>query len=414
MSEDPRFSLGAQGSLSLTVQGAGAIQEAPIMPLSAAAQPTLDAETGPIRHVLETPEFDFATMLRRVSEAGGKSYFAQVREIYALKYGPGRLTPFEYYFHRLFDDELTLRQKGAFVGASLRAEVSRNPLNEAAFRADKLAFYARAHTLGLPTPATLAVCHAERDLPGAVSLRTPADLAAWLRGPAAYPLFAKPNGLTAGLGSASVSRYLAKTDELEMGDGRRFPVGRFVGEVERYFPDGYLIQARHEPHVAIRSLSGSVLSTVRMMVLDSGEGPRLIRATWRAPVSDPGAGGVWRGHMMADVDPVAGVAVRAIRGHGPDQELVDVHPDTGRPIKGAQLPCWDEACALALQAAKAFPKLPLTGWRIAITDHGPIIVDLEPDGGDPAVTQAASGRGLLSGPYGDFVRARGHASRKRS
>lgn len=386
------------------------------MPLPAAAQPTLDAETGPIRHAIEAPGFDFATSLREVSEAGGKSYFAQVREIYALKYGPGRLAPLEYYFHQLFDDGLTLRQKGAFVGASLRAEVSREFLNDAAHDvpADRLAFHARAQALGLPTPVTLAVCHAERDLPGAASLRTPADLAAWLRGPAGYPLFAKANGAAPGVGSASVSSYVAETDELEMGDGRRFAVDRFVAEVERYFPQGYLIQARHEPHVAIRSLAGGVTSTVRLMVLDLGEGPRLIRATWRAPVSDRGADGAWRGDIMADVDPDAGVAVRAIRGRGPDRELVDVHPDTGRPIKGAQLPCWDEACALALQAAGAFPDLPLTGWNIAITDHGPIIVELEPDGGDPAITQAASGRGLLDGPYGDFVRARGKAARKRS
>jgi hypothetical protein len=116
---------------------------------------------------------------------------------------------------------------------------------------------------------------------------------------------------------------------------------------------------------------------------------------------------------MAAIDPATGVAVRSIKDAGPHREVVYDHPITGRPITGAQLPCWDEACALALEAAAGFPELPLTGWDMAITDHGPILVELEPDGGDPAVTQAASGRGLLDGPYGDFIRARGKLARKR-
>ncbi len=237
--------------------------------------------------------------------------------------------------NRLFDDELPLRAKGAFVGASLHGEVCRELRGGSVVAAgvDRLAFHAHAQAIGLPTTTVLAVCHPERGLPGAALLRTAADLAAWLRGPAAYPVFARPNSLAAGVGSASVSRYVHQTDELEMGDGRRFPVGRFVAEVERYFRDGYLIQARHEPHVAIRSLSGSVLSTVRMMVLDSGPGPRLIRATWRAPVSSQSPG-----DMMADIDPAAGVALRTIRGDGPDRELVDIHPDTGRPITARSCP----------------------------------------------------------------------------
>ena len=33
-----------------------------------------------------------------------------------------------------------------------------------------------------------------------------------------------------------------------------------------------------------------------------------------------------------------------------------------------------------------------------------MIIELEPDGGDPAVTQLASARGLLSGPYGAWLK----------
>lgn len=76
---------------------------------------------------------------------------------------------------------------------------------------------------------------------------------------------------------------------------------------------------------------------------------------------------------------------------------------------------WAEARALALSAAAAAPKLALTGWDVAITNAGPVIIELEPDGGDPAVTQLASGQGLLEGPYGAFVeRHRDKLKKKKS
>lgn len=366
--------------------------------------PTEDA--GPILHEKAAPSSDFATMLREVALSGGKTYFAQVREIYALKFGRGKVSPIEYYHYGMYEDELTPSEKAAFVGHNLRAELNRQHLDSNAFAigTDKLAFYARAAELDLPTPTTLAVCHADRTMAGAAAIRTNAELADFLREPSAYPLFAKPNSLSASVGSASVTCLHAATDEIELSDGARFPVSRFVEEAGRYFAGGYLIQRRLRPHAEIARVCGDTLSTVRMMVLDAGDGPKLIRATWRAPVGAHGADVLWRGNLMADVHLDTGVAIRAIRGRGLDRETVDAHPETGAAIVGAMLPCWREACDLAVRAAACFPELPLTGWDVAITDCGPVVVELEPDGGDPSVTQLASGRGLLDGPYGDWLK----------
>ena len=337
------------------------------------------AEDGPILHTRAAPSSDYAVMLQEVVRAGGKSYFAQVREIYALKFGPGKLAPIEYFHYGLYEDDLSAAEKAAFAGHNLRAEINRTRLDSTAFAVgvDKIAFYARAAELGLPTPATRALCHAERGLPGAQHLRTPEALAEFLRNTANYPFFAKPASMSASVGSASVERYHAAADEVEMSDGRRFPVDVFVREAGRYFAQGWLIQERLAPHAAIAAIAGRTLSTVRMMVLDAGAGPELIRATWRVPVGEHGADVLWRGNMMADVDVGTGA-----------------------------LPEWAGAKALALRAAQAFPELPLTGWDIAITTRGPVVIELEPDGGDPAVTQLASGRGLLSGPYGAWLKAR--------
>jgi hypothetical protein len=374
-----------------------------------------DDAAGPILHDKAPPSSDYAEMLKSVASSGGKTYFAQVREIYALKFGPGKLAPIEYFHYGLHEDRLSLKEKQAFVGHNLRAELNRDYLDEKTFEVgtDKLAFYARAAELGLPTPKTRAVCHAERTLAGAVHIADGAALAAFLRDPANYPFFAKPVSLTASVGTASATRLHAKDDLVEMSDGRCFTVERLVAEAERYFAKGWLIQERLTPHADIRAVVGEALSTVRMMVVDVGSGPQLIRATWRVPVGDHSADVLWRGNLMADVDGATGVAARAIKGRGLTLEEVLDHPDSRRPIVGCQLPMWREACDLALKAAKAFPELPITGWDVAITDRGPIIIELEPDGGDPAVTQLASGKGLLSGPYAEFLRRVKKAGKKR-
>jgi hypothetical protein len=307
----------------------------------------------------------------------------------------------------LFLDDLTPAQKAAFVGHNLRVQINNTRLNDAALQVgiDKIAFYERAQELGLRVPATRALYHADRNLTGARPLADAEALADFLRTPSAYPFFAKPNSLSASVGTASAAGYHSASDEIQMSDGRRFPVDRLVTEMARYLRKGYLIQDRLSPHPDIAAIAGPVLSTVRMMCLDRGQGPELIRATWRVPAGGAQADVLWRGNLMADVDPLTGRAAVAVRGRGMSREAHESHPDSGALIAGAQLPRWDEARNLVLQAAACFPELPITGWDLAITDDGPVLIELEPDGGDPSVTQAASRRGLLEGPYGEFVRS---------
>jgi hypothetical protein len=362
-------------------------------------------EPGPIQHRKVMPSTDFAGMLRQVTARTGKSYFAQLREIVGLAAGPGKLSPMEYFFYGLYDDAIAPARKAAYVGNKARAEIVNGYFDRAVFEVglDKLAFYARAAELGLPTPRTVALCHAERTFPGAAALTTAAELADFLRDAAVYPLFGKPNKMTASVGTASLARLHAAADEIEMGDGRRFPVARIADELARYFAGGYLLQGRLDPHPQIRAVSGATLSTVRMMALDLGQGPQLIAASWRVPVGENQADVSWRGNIMAAIDPASGRAVRAVRGRGLERVAIATHPDSGETLVGLQLPDWDAACALILRAAAGFPELPLTGWDLALTDKGPVLIELEPDGGDPSVAQSASGRGLLEGPYKAFV-----------
>jgi len=60
---------------------------------------------------------------------------------------------------------------------------------------------------------------------------------------------------------------------------------------------------------------------------------------------------------------------------------------------GFQLPLWGEAVALAKRVATAFPETPLIGADVAITDDGPLIVEVQSDW-DATVTELGIGGGL--------------------
>ncbi len=363
---------------------------------------------GPIDHEKAMPSFDYAGMMRQLALSGGKNYLSLVQEMYALKFGPGRLAPVEYFHYGLFDDAMTPAQKRAFVGTNLRAEINKAMLDTEYFGLgkDKIAFYAWLRGLGMPGPETRALFHPSRFLAGAARLHDRDALAAYLRDGAHYPFFSKPANLTASVGAASVERYHAESDEIELVTGARFPVMRFVEEAQRYFESGYLIQERLRPHAALAAAHGPRLSTVRMMVLADNGPARIIRATWRVPAGDAIADVLWRGNLMAALNVETGAVRRLIVGRGLSRQEVDTHPDTHVKLTGFALPMWRELCEMTLDAAAAAPNLALTGWDTALTDRGPVIVELEPDGGDPTVTQLASGEGLLDGPYGEFLARR--------
>lgn len=55
--------------------------------------------------------------------------------------------------------------------------------------------------------------------------------------------------------------------------------------------------------------------------------------------------------------------------------IFPVHPDTGVVLEGYQIPLFQEALALARQAARMVPQIRHVGWDMAITPNGPAIIE---------------------------------------
>ena len=172
---------------------------------------------------------------------------------------------------------------------------------------------------------------------------------------------------------------------------------RLLGEAT---PQGLLLQPRLKTHAALALVGGELgLSTVRINTALLKTGPEVIFAFLKLMGSkgavDNFAGGKF-GNMLAAVDLATGTLPK-VYGRGAGQTLligeVEVHPVTGANVKGFKLPIWDEVVAFAKRAAATCAESPLLGADVAITDDGPMILEINADW-DANVPQLTTGRGL--------------------
>ncbi len=85
------------------------------------------------------------------------------------------------------------------------------------------------------------------------------------------------------------------------------------------------------------------------------------------------------GGLTANVDIRTGL----VTSEGVDKfgQFYERHPDTDIVIKGAQIPKWDELCALVDELARVVPTVKYVGWDLALTPTGWVMIEGNSHGG---------------------------------
>lgn len=143
-----------------------------------------------------------------------------------------------------------------------------------------------------------------------------------------------------------------------------------------------LVQPRVRAHHKLYEISSANgLPTVRVVTAFVGNEARVIFAAARlsvgANVTDNFSKGS-SGNLAVAIDIPTGALAEAwgsARSDWPVMQSTDFHPDTGRRIRGFVFPFWPEVIRLALQAQNSLPGLKATGWDIAVTDEGVLLVE---------------------------------------
>jgi hypothetical protein len=276
---------------------------------------------------------------------------------------------------------------------------------------DKALFYAAAAGASLPVPHTKAVYAPGVRKFTAEAIRTPESLAQFLREPSHYPLFLKPVDGVFSIGALSLAAL--EGNRICFTTGEIVDVDAIVRFVSGFGGEGFLLQDRVEPHPALRAAFGSTLPTVRFLVLLSPDTVTVESAVLKIPSWPNPADNYWRsGNMLGALD-LFGVVQRVVMGVGSELREQTVHPDTGSPLIGLAVPEWDRSRELCIRAASMFPGIRTQSWDVALTETGPVMLELN-FGGDLNLHQLAHRRGALTPSYAAHLARYGYHRLKKS
>jgi hypothetical protein len=140
--------------------------------------------------------------------------------------------------------------------------------------------------------------------------------------------------------------------------------------------DGAVVQPRVSNHPALRSLSPSALSAVRVVsAVDRGGEPYVAAAAMRAGVGGALLDNFAQGGIGGSLDPQSGEAAPVWVMEEIGAGWVRRHPDSGVVLGDVTVPCWPEVRAACLRAHRCIGDLPTVGWDIAVTADGPTFVE---------------------------------------
>lgn len=127
-----------------------------------------------------------------------------------------------------------------------------------------------------------------------------------------------------------------------------------------------------ENHERIKEIHPQSLNTIKVTVLQTPEGPKIVTAIVRFG-NDTIVDNVHSGGMAAGINIANGIIeTPAMDKHF---QKYKVHPKTNRPITGFMIPDWEKVKELAIRAANVTPQLRYTSWDIAVTDSGPVMIE---------------------------------------
>jgi len=353
-----------------------------------------------------------------VQQQTGKGLLTQLSEIRSLRHFGGQCGISDYYWHKQYDDDyLKGRGRRDFLGWRLLQQFSLalNPRYAVLPAWDKLVFTQLAEAAGLPVAPVVASYHTARQLAPSLGLHLKSRVEAgnFLRDAATYPLFGKPGFSQSGYGAAFLVSYDRSTDRLTLLDGTTISVAEFTSRLEstvdyRYHKPqcGYLFQAPLQPAQEIASITGwAAICGVRIVCLNGPDGVQPIRAMWKIalpPNHTDNFGMGDHGNLLADVDLVTGEVRTVIGGFWPKTRLYREHPISGVSFEGFHLPGWAQVLDICQAGGATFPLMKIHHWDFALTDKGPVILELNDLGG----TQIAQmhGHGLLTEETRKFLK----------
>ena len=344
-----------------------------------------------------------------VARKYGVSPFGQFAQMIRLWASKNRMEFHQYYNNAIYRKDLSKEEKRQFVGERgsrlLNDRLSPRLVTDLRpFVRDKVFYGAMLEQLGYPTPKIQAVASHMRDYGNIATLKEIPEIEEFLLNKARYPLFVKPEQGSGSVGSALIVELDKSTRELVLSNGSRIDLRAFATEALEDYAEGFLFQDAVIQHSALSDVAGRAVGTIRVVSVAAEDEPQILYTLWKIPSPKAMSDNYWQaGSMMAEIDKASGILQQCRRGAGPDQEVIETHPVSGKTFPGMQIPHWDEVKRVTLDAHKLLPQFGVFGWDIAITEDGPMIIECNANP-HHMLYQLATGKGILNDEFAPILK----------
>ena len=332
-------------------------------------------------------------LLTYAAKKTGRSVFQIHRDFKKLSKSPMKVNLAEYVRMGLFDTErFNAETRSTFISNDLHWSITHqcNDKTWSGAAEDKVLAGTLLEASGVPVPETVAVLdRSQRRYPKLAKIGRPDDLDLLRKEADNGPLFCKiANGMVSfgAFRIESIGKTTVRcTGHPEMTHAQF--LDDFVGQ------NAYVVQRELTNHAEIGDYA-SALCTVRMVNLITDEGVHCPAAVIKMPQGDNIADAFWRsGNLACDIDVQTG-RIRTVARRGIETEYLNDHPVTPG-LMGLELPFWSELKDINARAAQTFAPIRYQSTDVAITQNGPVVVEINYGGGFD-LPQYASGRGLFT------------------
>ena len=367
---------------------------------------TLSAAQADYQHYLEARDSDHATLLAHAAKSSGQSVIQIQREFSKMAKPPNRLNLVEFVRNGLHHkDRFTDNDRTTYISNDLHWPIAHkcNHQGWSAAAEDKALASTLLNAAEVPIPETVAVIdQSGRYYPGLPKISTPEALRKVVLSRLGTGLFGKiTEGMTS-FGAFLITNADAETITCE---------GQEPVSYEDFLKDvvggnSYILQPQLQNHSAIQHYA-SALATIRMVNLVRENGVYCPMAVIKLPQGENIADAFWRpGNLACSIDVETGELETVTRRAGLEVEFLDDHPKESG-LMGLKLPYWQELVEINARAAKTFAPIRYQSTDIAITQSGPVVVELNYGGGFD-LPQYASGRGMLTPEVRKFFEGFGY------
>lgn len=155
------------------------------------------------------------------------------------------------------------------------------------------------------------------------------------------------------------------------------------------YKSGFVAEELLKNHSSFAEFNSSSLNTVRIATIRMDDRVVIPFAVARFGRKGKCVDNAFAGGIIANIDINTGVITSARDENG---KHYIIHPDSKKCFLGFQVPDWNELIALVKEITRVVPENRYTGWDMAYTDKGWVLIEANPRG--QLLSQIASQHGL--------------------